>query len=115
MLLLDVFRHLKKFRFTQLQNEKLLQSEMYDALKLPLEREYRLSDKDIIDFFYKEIGLGIEVKIKGTPRNIYRQLERYAAHDEIKVLFLVTCKTMGLPAFINDKPVYLISLGSAWL
>lgn len=76
-------------------------------------REVRLNAGDIIDFVVE--GAGIEVKIKGAPRAILRQLERYAAHDDIGALVLVSSVAMGLPAAINGKPVEIVSLGRAWL
>lgn len=79
-------------------------------------REYRLSDRDILDFFLAESGLGIEVKIKGAAKMaVFRQLERYAAHDAVRSLLLVTNLSMGLPPEIGGKPAHYASLGRAWL
>lgn len=117
--IVGLYHKLKSFKFAHLEDEKALQTDIETAIKTivegTVEREYRLSDKDIVDFFWKEPGLAIEIKVKGRPKEIYRQLERYAQHDQVKCLLLMTSKTMGIPAFINDKPVFYMSLGQAWL
>ena len=77
-------------------------------------RESRLSPGDRIDFLC-EGGIGIEVKARCDRRSIFRQLTRYAASDKIEALILVTGTAIGLPAFINDTPVFLVSTGRAAL
>ena len=47
--------------------------------------------------------------------DVFRQLKRYAAHDEVNELVLVTNLSMGLPPEIDGKPTYYASLGVAWL
>ncbi len=76
-------------------------------------REHYLSDQDIPDFMIS--GICIEMKIKGTAKNIYRQLSRYAEHPDVTAIILITNRSIGLPLTINDKPAYKINLGSAWL
>lgn len=96
--------------------EKLLQEAVADALTdagIAFEREFRLNDHDIIDFLVA--GIGIEVKIKGARRAIYRQLQRYAESDAVKSLVLLSSVAMGLPPEIDGKPVTIVSLGRAWL
>lgn len=104
----------KKFDLT---NEKVLQEQMKEVFSLNeiefIKEAHLGSNESIIDFKVGKIG--IEVKIKGRPMNIYKQIERYLKTDSIDVLILVTNKSMGVPAFINDKPVYVVNLGKAWL
>lgn len=88
-------------------------AEAFDTAGLPYEREVRLSSRDRIDFMFGTVG--VEVKINGSKREIYRQLERYAEHDRITALLLVINVPMGLPPTINGKPVALHSLARAWL
>ena len=76
-------------------------------------REHKLDEKNIPDFFID--GIAIEVKIKGTAKNIYRQCERYCQFDEVRKLILVTNRSMGFPKEINGKDCYFINLGKAWL
>ena len=44
-----------------------------------------------------------------------RQLQRYAEHDAIEALMLITATATGMPSEINGKPVRVVSLGAAWL
>ena len=116
----DVLHILSNRRFV-LHDEKLLQDEIYNALltkiyKNDIKKEYHLDDKNesIIDFLvYGHIG--IEVKIKGQKRAIYRQCERYCSFDDIQQLILFTNVSMGFPEQINDKDCYLINMSKAWL
>lgn len=90
-------------------------------------REVRIAG-GIIDFvvgFYEPmpasllsvrlVSVGIEVKLKGSPRDIARQLKGYAAEPELAGLVLVTAKAIALPATIGGKPVVVVDLGRAWL
>lgn len=109
---------LKSRRFN-LTNEKKLQAEVFETLasscnNLTIEREKKLSNWDIIDIWI-EGSIGIEIKIKGSGRNIYHQLERYCHHPELKTIILLTNKAIGLPQVINGKPAYYINLALAWL
>lgn len=111
----EIIRILSGTRFP-LSNEKLLQAaieEEFDAHGVEHLREHRLSDADIIDFTVGRIGL--EVKIKGTKREIFRQVERYAVHDIIDEIILATNVPMGMPAEINGKAVHVFNLSRAWL
>lgn len=79
-----------------------------------VEREYRLSDADIPDFYIE--GVVVEVKMNGARRPaVFAQLERYARHDQVTDLILVTNRAMNLPSTIGGKPVRTVSLGKAWL
>jgi hypothetical protein len=99
-----------------LSDEKRLQ-EIFtvelSATGIVAEREVNLGDGDIIDFMAGDVG--VEVKIKGTKRGIYRQCERYCLHDRVTALVLVSNVAMGMPASINCKPVFIASLGKGWL
>lgn len=76
-------------------------------------REVRLGDKDRLDFLVHTISrkICIEVKLRGQPREILRQLERYAKRDQIDAIILLSAVRMGLPPEINGKPVLLASIG----
>lgn len=99
-----------------LSREKELQRALTPYLErfgLPVLREHHLIDGDIIDYLVGEVG--IEIKIKGQRRAIYRQCERYCRHDAVQALVLATNAAMGLPATIAGKPVFVASLGRGWL
>jgi len=101
------------------RNEKALQIEMFEVFEKAFPglvlKEHYLSDRDIIDFFFPGTGTGIEVKIKGEKRSIFKQLQRYAAFDDIKEILLITSKAMALPDSINNKPVKYYNISQAWL
>jgi hypothetical protein len=100
----------------QLADEKRLQGEIEGLLLakcIPFEREYHLSKAACIDFMVD--GIGVEVKTKGSARNIFRQCEKYCAFQAVTQFILLTNRSMGLPESIMGKPAYLINLGRAWL
>lgn len=100
-----------------LTDEKMTQVQIATILtenNIPYIREYRLSGEDIVDFMVDD-HLAVEIKIKGQKRAIYRQLQRYAAHDKIKGIVLLTGVSMGLPEQIDGKPAYMGSLSRGWL
>lgn len=105
---------LNQHRF-ELHNEKALQADierLFIEKTVPYQREVTLSKESIIDFMVD--GVGIEVKLSGTTKNIYRQCERYCQFDEVKAFMLVTNKAMRLP-YLNNKFTYVVNLGQAWL
>lgn len=109
---------LRQKRFL-LTTEKLVQAQIEAVLKensVDHIREYDLfKDRhSIIDFFVAP-HTGVEVKIGGGRRDIYRQLERYCQSPELKALLLVTNKAMGLPHTINGVECFILNLSSAWL
>lgn len=112
----DIKTLLQNKRF-DLHNEKILQSQIEQILVnsgIPYRREYELSKGSIIDFWIDN-RLGIEIKIKGSPKDIFRQLRRYCSHDKIEAILLVTNKTIRLPQSIENKPSQVLNLGTSWL
>jgi len=101
-----------------LSDEKRTQADIATALTaagIPFAREHRFSPGDVVDFLVRE-SVAVEVKLKhARKKDVFRQLERYAAHETCQVLVLVTGLHMGLPREILGKPVYVASLGRAWL
>lgn len=113
---LELIMSLLKGRRFDLHNEKALQNQIEQVLRLadiPPGREHRLSDDSIIDFL--AISIGIEVKIKGTPKEIFKQCQRYCEFEQVQQLLLVTNKQIMLPAELNGKPTRTFNLGLAWL
>jgi hypothetical protein len=94
-------------------------AEIFTTLGVLFAREFRLSGADVVDFWVQAAdgkGAVLEVKMRrARPADILRQLERYAEHDQVRSLYLITNKAIDLPHRINGKPAYLISLGRAWL
>lgn len=108
--------HLIERSRLSLSDEKVTQRDIEELLQpwVPFERECRLSDSDIVDFLV-DGKVAIEVKIKGQPAAFVRQLARYAAHDKVRELVLVTARAIQLPPTINGKRVLTASLGKGWL
>jgi hypothetical protein len=103
-------------RRLSLHDEKVLQNEIeliFREKNIWHLREHHLSAKDILDFMLS--GVALEVKLKASTRDLYRQISRYLQHDSVRGLVLVTNKYIRLPAQINNKPVTIIRLGQSWL
>lgn len=107
-----------------LSDEKRLQEAMADVLVadgLYIRREYTLGEGDIVDFLVLSDtilplrGTAIEVKIGGSRRAIYRQLERYCAHEAVEEIVLATNVPMSLPPSIDGVDAFIAQLGRGWL
>lgn len=115
---IDIVRFLQCCRL-DLSTEKHLQHDIEQALQiscLSFEREKRLSERDIPDFFVKG-GIVIECKMRNKSRkiDIYKQISRYASYYEVKSIVLASNVSMGLPSEINGKPIYAASLSRGWM
>ncbi len=111
----EIASFLKQFRFS-FETEKELQRQIetkFQEYKICYDRECILSKGETPDFMIGDVC--VEVKTKGGKVAIYKQMERYASHDRVKSLILVTNRSMGLPVAINNKPACQVSLGRAWL
>ncbi|PZO72649.1 MAG: hypothetical protein DI629_20670 [Mesorhizobium amorphae] len=61
-------------------------------------------------------GVAIEIKVKGTRPAIMRQLTRYAAHDRVRALLLVSAVPWPWAAGeIGGKQFRLLRLSEGWL
>jgi hypothetical protein len=103
----------QRFNFV---SEDDLQIGIAEALsELSPEREVILGGAGRIDFLVGAVG--IEAKIKGGISAITRQLVRYAGHDRIEALVVVTAKEqhrLQIPGELGGKPVRIVSLRGAF-
>lgn len=108
---------LQRFSVAQEKQTQLEVEQFLLHTEVAFEREKRLSGQDIPDFFiHSDFGkIVLEVKTRYPKRAIYRQLERYAEHENVSGLILLTGTSMNLPRDINDKPAIVVSLGVGWL
>lgn len=109
---------LRTRRFS-LEDEISLHQEIDSILALytkwQVQREYWLDNGSKIDFLIDN-KIGIEVKIKGNKKAIYRQCLRYLHTDSpLQGLILLSNQSLGFPSHINSKPCRVIKLGLAWL
>lgn len=82
---------LARYRFDT-SSESLLQEGIAQVLEMrvPFEREVRLAAGDRIDFMVGAVG--VECKIDGSTSSVLRQLSRYAEHERVAELLLVTSR-----------------------
>jgi len=72
--------------------------------------------RDRPDFFHSPTGIAIEIKTQfsgGSPAQVKRQLERYAAHDEVNAILLASTShriALCVPPEMNGKPVRRVAL-----
>lgn len=115
-----ICRLLASGRF-DLSTEKATQADIHELLiaMLPpgfeVEREKRLSPRDIPDFLIAGQVI-LEVKVKrGSSRDTFGQVLRYAEHPEVTGVIVASNRAMLLPDHANGKPVRFVSLGRAWM
>lgn len=108
----SIINILSSYEFS-IHDEKILQFEIAEVFtfeKIEFKKEVVLAN-GIIDFMIGDIGL--EIKIKGQPMSIFRQLERYAQDDNINAIILANVKTMTLPDIINGKIARSVTIRGA--
>lgn len=99
-------------------NEQELQEGIWEVLVeagLDPEREVHLTAQSRIDFMVGRIG--IEVKVDGSLSALIRQAMRYAKHDRIDELVIVTtlARHRAMPSELNKKHVIVAYLGAGAL
>ncbi len=81
------------------------------------DREESLAPGDRIDFMCWQEEIGIECKIDGACMAVTRQLMRYASHDKVRGLILVTSRMRhkGVPTTLNGIPVEVVCVAEGAL
>lgn len=95
-------------------NEATLQfaiQQCFDQNGVSYEREVRLNEDDRPDFMVAKVA--VEVKVKGSPAEVIRQLHRYAQHQCVSEILLVTTlpRHLEMPSRFNDKPIVALWIG----
>jgi hypothetical protein len=105
----DVEALLARYQFTFMSEDEL-QEAIHEVLArhvVEATREVRLSGRDRIDLLTAD-GVGIEVKCSrsATTADVLRQLQRYATHDSVRELLLVTTRGAhtSIPVAVGGKP-----------
>lgn len=73
--------------------------------------EVILSKRDRLDVLLAD-GTAIEIKVDGTKTEVLRQLHRYAEHEQVTGLILLTTKMVhtSMPPAVLDKPLVVVSI-----
>lgn len=109
----DVARVLRG-SYMRASNEAALQRSIELVLqrgRIAYQREKALGPGDRPDFLLRDGRIVLEAKARYNKKAIYRQIVRYAEHDQVTAILLVTGTATGMPATIEGKPVIVIPLG----
>lgn len=105
----------RRFRFS---NEKDLQAGIETAFQedgLIFEREVRLAPGDVVDFMVGVVA--VEVKTDGPLAALTRQIDRYAEHERVKELVVISSRRRltNLPQVLRGKNVHAVALAGGLL
>ena len=90
-----------------------LVAERFVAAGVSFAAEVSLSAKDRIDFVVGRVG--VELKVQASVAAMTRQLDRYAASDQIDWLVLVTASRklgLSMPGELRGKGITTVILGA---
>lgn len=117
-----VIEALRTLRISNICDEPEIHRQIMAALEaagIAFRHEYKLISHKRFDFWIN--GIVIEVKkVKPPKAQLLNQLERYTAVPDVRALIVVfrnfqgAMKGLDLPATINGKPIYLMSLNRNW-
>lgn len=105
----EVWNLLAGYRYT-FATERELQDEIEEVLergKVEFTREHRLDGASRPDFLVDRVA--VEVKVKGDPRSVARQVRRYLAHADVDEVVLVTAISRHALIRVPGR-VYVVSL-----
>jgi hypothetical protein len=90
-------------------------AQVLEAAGIPAVREAPLGDGRVD--FMAWASIGVELKIKGSPAAVMRQLQRYAADPACAALVLVTARrALGhVPPVLEGKPTKVVALWRTFL
>ncbi len=113
----EILKALSSLRINPVIEEYELQNKIAEALAatgISFTREYKLGPRSRVDFLTND-GIAIEVK-KGKPNRVQviRQLEKYAAFEDVTEIILVVEKNLDVPREINGKPCMSFGLNKLW-
>ncbi len=109
-----VLLKLSGYRF-RARDEAVLQAGVAAALEaegIEFVREHRLGPHDRPDFWLPESGTALEVKVAGSLMDVTRQAQRYAEHEEVKDVLIVTTRSvhLGVAVTLAGKPVRVLRI-----
>lgn len=79
-------------------------------------REHPLDKKSRLDFWFPDLRVAMEVKVRGAPHRVMSQITRYAEHETVGALLLVSSspKLLRIPKTIGGKPARAVRLAGAF-
>ena len=101
-------------------NERAMQTcigKILEANNIGYIPEHRFCDRDRVDFWIPEQRIALECKVDGGATKVLSQLLRYAEHEQVGSVILVTCRAshrseMSDLTTLNNKPFSLIWVAS---
>lgn len=88
-------------------------AEILDREGCLFEREFDLGPgRGRIDFYLPTIRVGLELKVKGSPADVLRQLQRYTTSDQIDALILVSGRARfgAFPSTLGGKALHVAAI-----
>lgn len=72
-------------------------------------REVRMGKRDRPDFMVQG-DIALEVKIKGSVSALLRQIARYASHERVKAVVIVSTRRLhgDIPESLMGKPIVFV-------
>jgi hypothetical protein len=106
-------RQARTLRYTTERELQDALAVLFAAGGLEADRERPLGVADRPDFLAAG-GVAVEVKVKGSPAELARQIRRYAAYPAVTGIVVVTnrARHRGMPAEIDGKPVQVVFLSA---
>jgi hypothetical protein len=99
-----------RYRYSSETDLQAAIAKLLDRAGIDYQREFRLNAHDRPDFMLGDVA--VEVKIDGSLASVVRQISRYAEHDAVRAIVLVSTRAVhrSMPAAFNGKPVVVASL-----
>lgn len=100
----------------RVRDEEAMQGEvakLFAANDVTFVEQEVLGPGERIDFLCGQ-GVGVELKTRGGAAPLIRQLARYAAHERIRALVVVSTRRqlLALPSSIGGKPISKVWVGA---
>lgn len=109
-----IIRNCRGLRYATERDLQQGLARLFETAGFAADREVALGPAERPDFMID--GIAIEVKVKGTRDQLERQITRYAGHDHVAGVLVVTNRVRhrDLPPLINGKPVHVVCLATAF-
>ena len=109
---------LSRYRFTSHDEHRLypLMEQVLRDAGFTFVREHPLDAKSRLDFWLPELRVALEVKVRGAPHAVLRQVRRYAEHPAVGAVLLATtvAKLAVVPEILESKPARTVRLAGAF-